>query len=59
MYPNSWLLAQGLEGDRFFEYLKDAFDVLWEEGATKPKMMSIGLHCRCSKPERQNPKPNP
>ena len=37
---------QALEGDRFFQYLKDAFDVLWEEGATQPKMMSIGLHCR-------------
>lgn len=31
---------------RFFRYLADAFDVLYEEGATSPKMMSIGLHCR-------------
>jgi putative urate catabolism protein len=30
----------------FFEYLKDAFDVLYAEGATTPKMMSIGLHTR-------------
>jgi allantoinase len=37
---------QALEGDRFFQYLKDTLDVLWEEGATQPKMMSIGLHCR-------------
>ena len=37
---------QALEGDRFFQYLKDTFDVLWEEGATQPKMMSVGLHCR-------------
>jgi putative urate catabolism protein len=33
-------------GDQFFAYLQDAFDVLYEEGETAPKMMSIGLHCR-------------
>jgi allantoinase len=33
-------------GDQFFAYLKDAFDTLYEEGATSPKMMSVGLHCR-------------
>ena len=33
-------------GDHFFTYLKDSFDVLYEEGKTSPKMMSIGLHCR-------------
>ena len=33
-------------GDEFFTYLKDSFDVLYAEGATTPKMMSIGLHCR-------------
>jgi allantoinase len=33
-------------GDQFYTYLKDSFDTLYEEGATKPKMMSIGLHCR-------------
>src|SRR5947199_9228001 len=32
-------------GDEFFTYLKDSFDVLYREGATTPKMMSIGLHC--------------
>ncbi len=30
----------------FFEYLKDTFDVLYAEGATSPKMMSVGLHTR-------------
>jgi allantoinase len=40
-------MAQGFNtGSHFFEYLKDAFDVLYAEGADKPKMMSIGLHCR-------------
>jgi chitin deacetylase len=33
-------------GDQFFAYLKDSFDVLYAEGATAPKMMSVGLHCR-------------
>ncbi|MEM1242861.1 MAG: allantoinase PuuE [Cyanobacteria bacterium P01_H01_bin.26] len=40
-------------GDQFFTYLKDAFDVLYAEGETNPKMMSVGLHCRLSgKPGR-------
>ncbi|MEX0267569.1 allantoinase PuuE [Leptolyngbyaceae cyanobacterium UHCC 1019] len=39
--------AQGFNsGDQFFTYLRDAFDVLYEEGKTAPKMMSVGLHCR-------------
>ncbi len=33
-------------GEQFYAYLKDAFDVLYAEGAEKPKMMSVGLHCR-------------
>jgi OHCU decarboxylase len=33
-------------GDQFFAYLKDSFDVLYAEGASCPKMLSIGLHCR-------------
>lgn len=33
-------------GEQYFTYLKDAFDVLYAEGATTPKMLSIGLHCR-------------
>ncbi|WP_286901970.1 allantoinase PuuE [Vreelandella sedimenti] len=32
--------------DHFFSYLRDAFDVLYAEGAEVPKMLSIGLHCR-------------
>jgi len=39
--------AQGFNaGDQFFNYLKDTFDTLYEESATTPKMMSVGLHCR-------------
>ena len=33
-------------GDHFYNYLKDSFDTLYEEGKTTPKMMSVGLHCR-------------
>ena len=33
-------------GEQFFQYLKDAFDVLYAEGETAPKMLSVGLHCR-------------
>jgi chitin deacetylase len=39
--------AQGFNsGDQFFAYLKDSFDVLYREGETAPRMMSVGLHCR-------------
>ncbi len=39
--------SQGFNsGDQFFAYLKDAFDTLYEEGTDRPRMMSIGLHCR-------------
>jgi len=34
--------------EQFFTYLKDAFDVLYAEGETVPKMLSVGLHCRLS-----------
>jgi putative urate catabolism protein len=34
-------------GDQFFAYLKDSFDVLYEEGKRgAAKMLSVGLHCR-------------
>src|SRR5438128_7246533 len=39
--------AQGFNsGDQFFAYLRDAFDVLYAEGEDRPKMLSIGMHCR-------------
>jgi allantoinase len=39
--------AQGFHtGDQFAAYLIDAFDTLYAEGETSPKMMSVGLHCR-------------
>jgi len=37
-------------GQEYFNYLRDAFDVLYDEGDPRaldaPKMLSIGLHCR-------------
>jgi OHCU decarboxylase len=34
-------------GEQFYTYLKDSFDTLYAEGkAGRPKMMTIGLHCR-------------
>jgi putative urate catabolism protein len=39
--------AQGFNsGEQFFQYLRDSFEVLYAEGETRPKMMSVGLHCR-------------
>ncbi|GGF49028.1 chitin deacetylase [Azorhizobium oxalatiphilum] len=33
-------------GDDFFAYLRDSFDLLYAEGETAPRMLSVGLHCR-------------
>jgi peptidoglycan/xylan/chitin deacetylase (PgdA/CDA1 family) len=43
--------AQGFNtGEHFFTYLRDSFDALYAEGdpagLDRPKMMSIGMHCR-------------
>ncbi|HHT00183.1 MAG TPA: allantoinase PuuE [Thiomicrospira sp.] len=39
--------AQGFNsGEQFYQYLKDSFDTLYEEGEFEPKMLSVGLHCR-------------
>ena len=33
-------------GEDFFDYIRDAFDMLYAESAETPKMMSVGLHTR-------------
>jgi putative urate catabolism protein len=33
-------------GDMFFAYLRDAFDALYAEGETAPKLMTVSTHCR-------------
>lgn len=45
---NDMRFANGtlIDGGSFFTYLKDSFDVLYAEGESAPKMMSVGLHCR-------------
>jgi peptidoglycan/xylan/chitin deacetylase (PgdA/CDA1 family) len=34
--------------DEFYHYLKDSFDVMYEEGSQNPKMMNVGIHARIS-----------
>jgi len=44
-----YLMPHGFaSGEDFLRLLKDAFDLLWKEGARAPKMMSVGLHARIS-----------
>ena len=44
-----YLMPHGFAtGADFFHQLRDAFDQLWLEGASSPKLMSIGLHPRIS-----------
>ncbi len=33
-------------GEDFFTYCREAFDFLYAEGASQPKMMSVGMHMR-------------
>jgi peptidoglycan/xylan/chitin deacetylase (PgdA/CDA1 family) len=33
-------------GEEFVQYIKDSFDQLYAEGATAPRMMTVGLHAR-------------
>lgn len=40
-------LPQGFShADAFYQYLRDAFDVLYAEGDERPAMLSVGMHCR-------------
>ncbi|MBP0631115.1 allantoinase PuuE [Cupriavidus sp. AcVe19-1a] len=44
-----YLLPDGFaSGEDFYRTLRDAFDLLWHEGARAPKMMGVGLHPRIS-----------
>jgi len=47
LVTNDVKLTAGLfTGDDFFALLRNAFDLLYAEGAETPKMMSVGLHPR-------------
>lgn len=38
---------QGLEtADQYFTYLRDAFDWLYAEGESQPRMLTVPMHCR-------------
>ena len=40
-------LPQGFsQGNDFYIYLRDAFDMLYAEGEEAPKLLNIGMHCR-------------
>jgi allantoinase len=41
-YPAGWVGTS----DQWFSLIRDAFDFLYKEGASTPKMMSVGLHMR-------------
>jgi allantoinase len=45
---NDTKYASGAVGvsDQWFAFVRDAFDMLYKEGARTPKMMSVGLHMR-------------
>jgi putative urate catabolism protein len=44
-----FLLPNGFStGEDFYSYLVDAFEQHYEEGAGRPGLMSVGLHCRIS-----------
>jgi peptidoglycan/xylan/chitin deacetylase (PgdA/CDA1 family) len=43
-----WWHQGWAQSDQFLQYLKDSFDMLYAEGASHPRMLSVGLHTRVS-----------
>jgi peptidoglycan/xylan/chitin deacetylase (PgdA/CDA1 family) len=41
-----WWMGTMVTGGEFLAYARDSFDVLRAEAQTRPRMMSVGLHCR-------------
>jgi len=41
-----WGTANFGTGEDFFTYLRESFDVLYDEGRMAPKMMNVGMHMR-------------
>jgi allantoinase len=39
-------VAQTGTASQWYEFIRDAFDLLYEEGVERPRMMSIGMHAR-------------
>lgn len=47
LVTNDAKLVNGFtDGATYFSLLRDAFDTLYAEGETRPKMMSVGMHSR-------------
>jgi peptidoglycan/xylan/chitin deacetylase (PgdA/CDA1 family) len=48
MSTNDQMFYRGNFGkaEDWFQFIRDAVDVLYREGRTQPKMLSIGLHAR-------------
>ncbi|WP_368744597.1 allantoinase PuuE [Desertibaculum subflavum] len=40
------MMTQAGTGEQWFGFVRDAFDMLYAEGAAQPTMMSVGLHMR-------------
>ena len=60
LVTNDVKFTSGLfSGDDFFTLLRNAFDVLYAEGAKQPKMMSVGLHPRLVGHPRPHGGPHP
>jgi len=43
-----YLSGRFANSDEFFQYMRDSFDVLYDEGRISPKMMNVGVHVRIS-----------
>jgi peptidoglycan/xylan/chitin deacetylase (PgdA/CDA1 family) len=41
-----WWMGSMVTGEEFFAYARESFDVLRREAQARPRMMSVGLHCR-------------
>lgn len=41
-----WWMGSMVTGEQFFAYARASFDVLRAEAQVRPRMMSVGLHCR-------------
>jgi len=43
-----YLSGRFADSEDFFQYMRDSFDILYEEGRSSPRMMNVGVHVRIS-----------
>jgi len=49
----TWWRGGWTTGHQFLDYIRDAFDMLYEEGASHPRMLVVAIHSRiCGRPSR-------